>query len=67
MHIWHHAKEIPEGSYGVNYGISLSVWDYLFRTNWIPGDGRDIPLGFPEIEKYPHGFWEQVKKPFIRK
>lgn len=64
MHIWHHSKELPKGSYGVNYGISLSIWDYLFGTVWMPRDGRDIELGFPEVEKYPHGFLEQVVEPF---
>ncbi len=64
MHIWHHSKELPKGSYGVNYGISLSIWDYLFGTVWMPHDGRDIELGFPEVEKYPHGFLEQVVEPF---
>jgi sterol desaturase/sphingolipid hydroxylase (fatty acid hydroxylase superfamily) len=64
MHIWHHSKELPKGSFGVNYGISLSLWDYLFGTVWMPHDGRDIELGFPEVEKYPHGFLEQVVEPF---
>jgi sterol desaturase/sphingolipid hydroxylase (fatty acid hydroxylase superfamily) len=64
MHIWHHAKDLPAGRYGVNYGISLSLWDYLFGTVWMPYDGKDIPLGFQEIETYPHGFTEQVVEPF---
>jgi sterol desaturase/sphingolipid hydroxylase (fatty acid hydroxylase superfamily) len=64
MHIWHHAKTLPKGSYGVNYGITLSVWDYLFGSVWMPYDGRDIELGFPDVEKYPHGFIEQVIEPF---
>jgi sterol desaturase/sphingolipid hydroxylase (fatty acid hydroxylase superfamily) len=67
MHIWHHSKELPKGSYGVNYGISLSLWDYLFGTVWMPHDGRDIELGFPEVERYPHGFLEQVVEPFKSK
>ncbi|MEQ9363017.1 MAG: sterol desaturase family protein, partial [Leptospirales bacterium] len=51
MHIWHHAREIPGGRrYGVNYGLSLSVWDYLFATACVPRDGRDITLGFPGRE-----------------
>jgi hypothetical protein len=66
MHIWHHSKTLPEGRYGVNYGITLSVWDYLFGTVWMPGNGRDIELGFNKIEQYPHGFWGQVFKPFRR-
>jgi sterol desaturase/sphingolipid hydroxylase (fatty acid hydroxylase superfamily) len=64
MHIWHHAKDIPKNRYGVNYGISLSVWDYIFGSAWIPRDGRDIPLGFDGVDAYPHGFLAQMAKPF---
>lgn len=64
MHIWHHAKELPKGSYGANYGISLSIWDYLFGTVWMPHDGRDIALGFEDIEKYPEDFLGQAAEPF---
>jgi len=48
-------------------GISLSVWDYLFGTAWIPSDGRDIKLGFDDVDTYPHGFFSQMLKPFQRK
>ncbi|MBK8554790.1 MAG: sterol desaturase family protein [Lewinellaceae bacterium] len=65
MHIWHHSKELPEGSHGVNYGITLSVWDYLWGSAWIPKDGRDIELGFEQVEQYPHGFFQQVVEPFV--
>ena len=64
MHIWHHSKKQPEGRYGVNYGITLSLWDYLAGSVWMPHNGRDIELGFQDIEKYPHGFLEQVVEPF---
>lgn len=61
MHIWHHAYEIPEERpYGINFGISLAIWDYLFGTNYIPREGRDIPLGFPGIEDFPEDFGHQV-------
>ena len=61
MHIWHHAKAIPsDHHYGVNFGISLSVWDYLFGTNYIPESGRDIELGFPGDEDFPKTFTGQV-------
>lgn len=64
MHIWHHAKHLP-GSYpyGVNFGLSLSVWDYLFKTAYIPHDGRDIELGFENEEPFPRGFFKQVIYP----
>lgn len=65
MHIWHHAKDLP-GSHpnGMNFGISLSIWDYLFGTSYIPSSGRDIELGFDEIEEYPEGFLELQVEPF---
>lgn len=67
MHIWHHAKELPKGrTYGMNYGISLSLWDYLFGTAHIPHDGRDIELGFEAVEKYPESFVGQMKEPFFK-
>jgi sterol desaturase/sphingolipid hydroxylase (fatty acid hydroxylase superfamily) len=61
MHIWHHAKQIPEGhQYGVNYGLTLSCWDYVFGTASIPGDGRDIELGFDDESTFPKDFLRQV-------
>jgi sterol desaturase/sphingolipid hydroxylase (fatty acid hydroxylase superfamily) len=57
MHIWHHAKYIPEDRpNGVNFGISLSIWDYIWKTDYIPYDGRDIELGFPDDENFPDDF-----------
>ena len=65
MHIWHHAKKMPDTHpYGINFGISLSIWDYIFGTAHIPHSGRDIELGFDEVEKYPEGFVSQVAEPF---
>ncbi|MGB0881949.1 MAG: sterol desaturase family protein [Vicingaceae bacterium] len=61
MHIWHHAYELPENHrYGVNFGISLSIWDYIFRTNYIPSSGKDIRLGFEKIERFPKTFMKQL-------
>ena len=66
MHIWHHAKDIPK-KYGVNFGISLSIWDYLFRTDYIPHSGRDIELGFEDIDKFPKSFWGQLVYPLFKR
>ncbi len=62
MHIWHHSKKMPN-KYGMNFGITLSVWDYIFRTNYIPSDGRDIELGFEDDEKFPTDFVHQETYP----
>ena len=60
MHIWHHVKALPEHKkHGVNYGLTLSIWDYIFNTHHIPHDGRDIELGFEDDEKFPKTFVEQ--------
>lgn len=67
MHIWHHSKELPEGKSGVNFGISLSIWDYLFKTNHIPHNGRDIDLGFEQVDTYPESFIGQLTEPFRKK
>ncbi len=68
MHIWHHVKDLPRDKpLGVNFGITLSLWDYLFGTNYIPKDGRDIELGFPEDEKFPQDFIGQVTHGFGKK
>jgi len=57
MHIWHHAYHLPaDRQLGVNFGLTLSVWDYLFGTDYIPHDGRDIQLGFPGVEEFPADF-----------
>ena len=58
MHIWHHSKSLPV-RYGVNFGLTLSLWDYLFKTNYIPKNGKDIELGFPEDENFPEDFISQ--------
>ncbi|WP_298521096.1 sterol desaturase family protein [uncultured Kordia sp.] len=58
MHIWHHSKELPV-RYGVNFGLTLSVWDYFFKTNYIPKNGRDIELGFTNDESFPQDFLRQ--------
>lgn len=68
MHIWHHAKELPEDRrYGVNFGITLSIWDYLFRTNYMPRNGRDIVIGFEGDEDFPKDFIGQELYPLRKK
>jgi len=60
MHIWHHSYNLPEEHrHGVNFGLTLAIWDYVFRTAYIPYNGRDIRLGFPGVERFPQGFLEQ--------
>ncbi|MDF1559596.1 MAG: sterol desaturase family protein [Bacteroidales bacterium] len=65
MHIWHHVRELP-GKYGVNFGMTLSVWDYIFRTAYVPADGKDKALGFSGDDHFPKKFTGQFLYPFYK-
>lgn len=65
MHLWHHAKNLPETHpHGFNYGITLSIWDYLFNTTYWPSDDEHLPVGLPDKENYPEDFIGQTIRPF---
>ncbi|HAB80820.1 MAG TPA: sterol desaturase [Flavobacteriaceae bacterium] len=59
MHLYHHAKSLPKGRFGVNFGISLSVWDYLFNTSYVPKKNPHLTLGFDGDENFPKDFLNQ--------
>lgn len=68
MHIWHHAKQLPKHArFGVNFGLTLSLWDYLFKTAHIPYNGKDIELGFEGDETFPKDFINQELYPLSKK
>jgi sterol desaturase/sphingolipid hydroxylase (fatty acid hydroxylase superfamily) len=67
MHLWHHAKDVPAGTHGVNYGISLSLWDYLFGTAYIPNQNPNERLGFEDQETFPKTFLQQLTHPWNSK
>lgn len=56
MHLYHHAYTLPKGKYGVNYGISLSLWDYIFKTDYIPEDSGTVEIGFKGDDQFPKDF-----------
>ena len=61
MHLYHHMKALPENKpKGINFGISLSIWDFLFKTNYVPDDNGEIELGFYNEENFPKGFLGQL-------
>ena len=67
MHLYHHAYTLPKGKAGVNYGISLSIWDYIFKTNYIPNQDGEIELGFKGDENFPKDFIGQSLYGFAKK
>ena len=60
MHLYYNAFKLPEGKFGVNFGISLSLWDYIFKTDYIPEESGKIVLGFKGDEEIPKGLWKQI-------
>lgn len=61
MHLYHHVQTLPKNRRkGVNFGISLSVWDYIFKTNYIPESSGTISLGWEDDEKFPKRFLKQL-------
>ncbi len=72
MHIWHHAAEMPDGRpTGVNFGISLSLWDWLFGTvHWPSREAAPAQqppaLGFHGMESFPQTLVRRFLYPLAR-
>ena len=59
IHLYHYAYVVLGEKNGMNYGISLSLWDYIFKTNYIPEDSETLEIGFKDDEKFPTNFINQ--------
>ena len=65
MHLYHHAHTLPESfKNGANFAISLSVWDYIFRTNYVPKPDKNLRLGYSDDANMPQNFWGQLRYGF---
>ena len=61
MHIWHHTH--PDcGPPMCNFGINLSVWDWIFGTAHVP-DAPPAKLAFDDIDEFPHTAAGQLLHP----
>ena len=61
MHLYHHAQALPKNfKMGANFAISLSLWDYIFKTNYVPEPDKDLTLGYSDDQKMPSGFFGQL-------
>jgi sterol desaturase/sphingolipid hydroxylase (fatty acid hydroxylase superfamily) len=72
MHVWHHDLQWPaDRPKGVNFGIVLSVWDWLFGTAHWP-DRAASPaqqpgrFGFPGMSAFPRGLLGRFLHPLSR-
>ncbi len=69
MHVWHHDRAWPaDRPRGLNFGISLSLWDWLFGTAWWPSRAerptqQPDRLGFDGIEDYPRNLRDRILYP----
>jgi sterol desaturase/sphingolipid hydroxylase (fatty acid hydroxylase superfamily) len=72
MHVWHHARDLPAGHpKGANFGICLSLWDWLFGTAWWPDtvespDQQPRRLGFVDMERFPRDLIGSLTHPMPR-
>jgi sterol desaturase/sphingolipid hydroxylase (fatty acid hydroxylase superfamily) len=63
FHAWHHDVELHR-KHGQNFGVSLAIWDWLFRTAHWPADKSPIQYGVPGMKDYPKGIWARLWEPF---
>ena len=65
MHLYHHAYSLPESfKNGANFAISLSLWDFIFKTNYVPKPDKNLRLGYNDDDKMPKSFWGQLRYVF---
>jgi len=62
MHLWHHDQS-GEGGVAKNFGIVLSLWDFLFRTAYWPRERSPERLGYPGMDEMPTTLAGQVLWP----
>ena len=66
MHRWHHAVDLEPP--GMNFSTKLAIWDWLFRTAWLPRHARPTSYGLTYVD-FPRGYFRQnlfAFRPFER-
>lgn len=65
MHMWHHDAS-DEGGKAKNFGIVLSLWDWLFGTVHWPQDRAPERIGYPGDHEMPPDIPRQMLFPLVR-
>ncbi|AFM11784.1 fatty acid hydroxylase [Turneriella parva DSM 21527] len=65
LHLWHHAKQNPRG-YGVNFAITLSLWDWLFGTAHDPAE-QPAEIGISGEPLFPDSVAGQLVWPWLKR
>ena len=64
MHVWHYDL-VLHGRHGQNFAIIFSLWDWLFRTAFMPSAAaQPKQLGFHDIDTFPKSLWRRLLFPF---
>ncbi len=65
LHRWHHHSKVA-GS-GCNFSTKLSVWDWIWKTAYLPKPDERPAYGFRGIDKYPvYSYFKQFTYAFRR-
>jgi len=64
MHLWHHEAKLRNRA-GTNFGIVLSLWDWLFKTAYMPKGKVPERIGFKGDEHFPESLFWRLFLPFL--
>lgn len=63
LHRWHHSRNVWEADH--NYGQTVSVWDWVFGTRYLPADIEpSSDIGLADLPAFPMTWWAQILSPF---
>jgi len=62
MHLWHHTHPSC-GPVLCNFALNLSLWDWLFRTAYLPRGIFPEEIGLATEDRFPDSLWEQLVYP----
>lgn len=66
MHLWHHDRS-NEGGTAKNFGIVLSIWDWIFGTAYWPRERAPASIGYAGDSEMPRDFARQELFPITRR
>lgn len=68
MHRWHHADDETVGPAhkGANFATKLAIWDWVFKTGYLPKGKKPESYGIYGNPAFPKGYFGQVLHAFRR-
>ena len=62
LHRWHHAANRADSDH--NFASNLILWDWVFRTRFLPADREVREVGLPDLA-LPDNFLHHLASPFV--